>query len=66
MEVGLCEHLMRLRIPTLIIKEIHMSSEIIMQMRQTATNTIWNWHLSCTNCMLHILGELAAEITMPI
>ena len=46
-------------------RDIHMSSEITMQMRQMATNTIWNWHSSCTNCKLHIL-EVAAELTMPI
>ena len=35
-------------------EDIHMSSII---MRQMDMDTIWNWKLSSTNCMFHILGR---------
>ena len=57
------DHLMSLRIFTLIINKILMSSKI---MRKMARDTIWEWQSSLTNSVFRIQREVGAELKASI
>ena len=60
----LYDHLMSMKIFTSIMNIIFVRTSKII--RQVAAYTIRRWQASCVNCILHILGEVGAELTVSI